>query len=69
VVTAKAKIGEAAGNAGLCNVAVAGIKQATNTALSAPVIAAWTLADVVAGPALDHVGQKLKDVSHVIDIE
>ena len=43
--------------------AVAAIKQATNTVLSAPVFAGWTTADVMAGPALDQAKQRIQGVA------
>jgi hypothetical protein len=43
--------------------AVAAVKQAVNTVVSAPVFAGWTTADVMAGPALDKAKQGIQEVA------
>lgn len=53
VLTAQTAAGKAATEAGYTEAAVAAVRRAVSTVLSAPVYAAWTTADVMAGPAID----------------
>jgi|GEM_PF-1978170 len=63
VLSAKTAVGEAAVKAGFGPAAVSGIKQGVNTALSAPLFAAWTTADVRAGSTLDSATRRITDLA------
>ncbi|MHA6908681.1 hypothetical protein ACQUJS_09675 [Ralstonia pseudosolanacearum] len=60
VLTAQTAVGRMATNAGASEAAIATIKRAVGTVLSAPVYAAWTTADVMAGPTLDAAARRIR---------
>ncbi|MHA6894968.1 hypothetical protein ACQUJT_12885 [Ralstonia pseudosolanacearum] len=60
VLTAQTAVGRMATTAGASEEAIAAIKRAVGTVLSAPVYAAWTTADVIAGPTLDAAAGRIR---------
>ncbi len=60
VLTAQTAVGKAATDAGYTEAAVAAVKRAASTVLSAPVYAMWTTADVMAGPTINAVAGHLQ---------
>ncbi|MHA6829674.1 hypothetical protein [Ralstonia pseudosolanacearum] len=60
VLTAQTAVGRMTTTTGASKEAIATIKLAVGTVLSAPVYAAWTTADVMAGPTLDAAAGRIR---------